>query len=81
MKNRQVSYKVIPIRNSQNCMSKKRIFTSEEDRLIRAWLIINWSQINLEQFRRGLEVELKHGADDPEINAARETPTLIGKVA
>ena len=81
MKNRQVSYKVIPISTSPDRMINKRMFTTEEAGLIRAWLKINWSQINLEQFRRGLEVELKHGADDPEINAARETPTLIGKVA
>lgn len=62
-------------------MSKKRKLTSEEARAIRAWLKINWSQIDLEQFQRGLEVELKHGADDPETNATRDASMFIGKVA
>jgi Trm5-related predicted tRNA methylase len=72
MKNRQESYEDIPIRNSGN----QRKFTSEETRSIRAWLKINWSQINLEQFRRGLEVELEKGADDPETNATRDASML-----
>ena len=62
MKDRQVSYQDIPIKNNEN-LSNKRKFTSAEARLIGAWLKINWSQINLEQFRRGLEVELEHGAE------------------
>jgi len=72
MKNRQESCEDIPIRNSGN----RQKFTSEEARSIRAWLKINWSQINLEQFRRGLEVELEKGADDPETNATRDASVL-----
>jgi hypothetical protein len=76
MKNRQESYEGIPIRNSVYRLSKKRKFTSEEARSIEAWLKINWSQINLEQFRRGLEVELKQGAEDPGTTATRDASEL-----
>jgi len=39
-------------------MSEKRHFSTEEARSIGAQLNIDWTQIDLEQFRRGLEVEL-----------------------
>jgi hypothetical protein len=43
-------------------MDNKRQFSTEEVRSIGTQLKIDWSQIDLEQFRRGLEVELEHGA-------------------
>ncbi len=42
---------------------------------------LDWTQIDLEQFRRGLEVELEHGEIDPETNVARDNLVLIGKIA
>jgi len=36
----------------------------EEARSIGARLEVHWTQINLEQFRGGLEVELEHSARD-----------------
>jgi hypothetical protein len=62
-------------------MNKKRKFTTEEARSIGAQLKIDWSQIDLEQFRRGLEVELEHGAEDPETNVTGDDPVLTGKIA
>jgi Protein of unknown function (DUF5661) len=35
----------------------------------------------LEQFRRGLEVELKHGAIDPETNVTGDDLVLTGIIA
>jgi hypothetical protein len=35
----------------------------------------------LEQFRRGLEVELEHGARDPETNVTSDDLLLTGKIA
>ena len=29
---------------------------------------VDWAKVDLDQFRRGLEVELKHGARDPQTN-------------
>lgn len=46
-------------------MNKKRQFSPEEARSIGTQLKIDWSQIDLKQFRRGLEVELEHGAISP----------------
>ena len=62
-------------------MSKKRQFSTEEARSIGAQLKIDWSQIDLEQFRRGLEVELEHGTSDPLTNVTGDDPLLTGKIA
>jgi hypothetical protein len=62
-------------------MNKKRQFSTEEARSIGKQLKINWSQIDLEQFRRGLEVELEHGARDPETNVTGDDLLLTGKIA
>lgn len=61
-------------------MGGKRI-TSDEAREIGARLDIDWSKVDLEQFRRGLEVELEHGAHDPETNVTNDDPVLTGKIA
>ena len=62
-------------------MNKKRKFSTEEARSIGAQLKIDWSQIDLEQFRRGLEVELEHGVIDPETNVTGDDIVLTGKIA
>ena len=62
-------------------MSNKRQFSAEQARSIGMQLGIDWSQIDPEQFRRGLEVELEHGARDPETNVTNDDPVLTGKIA
>ena len=62
-------------------MIKKRPFSTEEARSLGTQLKINWSQIDLEQFRRGLEVELEHGAIDPETDVTGDDLVLTGKIA
>lgn len=62
-------------------MSQKRQFSPEEARLIGAQLKIDWSQVDLDQFRRGLEIELEHGSIDPETNVTGDDPLLTGKIA
>ena len=62
-------------------MQNKRQYSTEEARSIGTRLKIDWSQIDLEQFRRGLEVELEHGAMDPETNVTGDDPLLTGKIA
>ena len=59
----------------------KKEITVEEARTIGVNLGINWSKIDLEQFRRGLEVEFEHGARDPETNVTNDDPILTGKIA
>jgi len=62
-------------------MSDKRKFSTEEARSIGTQLEIDWTQVDLEQFRRGLEVELEHGAIDPETNVTSDDLVLTGKIA
>ena len=62
-------------------MSNKRKFSSEEARAVGIQLKFDWKQIDLEQFRRGLEVELEHGEVDPETNVTGDNLVLTGKIA
>lgn len=61
-------------------MNKKRQFTTDEARSIGTQLKIDWAQIELEQFRRGLEVELEHGVINSETNVTGDAPLLTGKI-
>ncbi len=58
-----------------------RKFTAEEAEMVGAALKLDWDSIDLEQFRRGLEVELEHGARDPETNVTNDDLSLTGKIA
>jgi hypothetical protein len=60
-------------------MSKK--FSEEEAKQIGVQIGIDWNKVNLEQFRRGLEVESEHGAHDPETNVTNDDPVMTGKIA
>jgi hypothetical protein len=62
-------------------MSTKHQISIEEARSVGTQLGIDWTKIDLEQFRRGLEVELEHGAHDPETNVTNDDPILTGKIA
>jgi hypothetical protein len=70
-----------PIKNREDHMIKKRQFSTKEALSIGTQIKIDWSQIDLEQFRRGLEVELEHGAIDPETNVTGDDLLLTGKIA
>src|SRR5687767_14913226 len=59
----------------------KRRFSTEEARQVGTALGINLNKIDVEQFRRGLEVEREHGAQDPETNVTNDDPVLTGKIA
>jgi hypothetical protein len=62
-------------------MGNKRRVGAEEAQQVGASLGIDWKKIDLEQFRRGLEVELEHGARDPETNVTSDDLSLTGKIA
>ena len=59
----------------------KRRISAEEAREAGASLDIDWEKIDLGQFRRGLEVELEHGARDPQTNVTNDDLGLTGKIA
>lgn len=56
-------------------------FTKEEARKIGDKIGIDWSVVDLEQFRMGLKVELEHGSHDPETNVTNDDPIITGKIA
>lgn len=62
-------------------MAGHRRITTAEAKQIGAQLSIDWAKVDLEQFRRGLEVELEHGARDPETNVTNDDLTLTAKIA
>jgi len=60
-----------------------REFSEEEARLIGQRIGIDWSagDVDLEQFRMGLAVELEHGTQDPATNVTNDDETITGKIA
>lgn len=59
----------------------KRKVDVEEAQAIGTKLGIDFSQIDLDEFRRGLEIEFEHGAHDPETNVTNDDPVMTGKIA
>ena len=56
-------------------------FTSEEAKSIGEKLEVDWDQVDLEQFRMGINVELEHGKIDPKTNVTNDDPVITGKIA
>jgi hypothetical protein len=62
-------------------VADKRQIDAEEAHELGTTLGIDWTKVDLQQFRRGLEVELEHGARDPETDVTHDDLTLTGKIA
>ena len=62
-------------------MANKRRISEEEATQVGTTLRLDWTKVDLDQFRRGLEVELEHGTRDPETNVTNDDLTLTGKIA
>jgi hypothetical protein len=62
-------------------MSEKKVFTAEQAKEIGEKLGIDWSKWDVEQFRRGMDVELEHGTADPKTNVTNDDPLITGKIA
>lgn len=61
-------------------MDKKRI-TEEEARGVGERLGLRWDRFDVDQFRRGMEVELEHGSHDPHTNVTGDDLLMTGKIA
>lgn len=59
----------------------KKEFTSVEAQVIGEKIGIDFTRINLEEFRLGLAIELEHGSRDPETNVTNSDEVLTGKIA
>jgi hypothetical protein len=64
-------------------MAARTHFTDDEARRIAEEIGIDWSSapFDLEQLRRGMEVELEHGLQDPRTNVTDDDPTVTAKIA
>jgi len=61
----------------------KEPFTVEQATAVAAEIGIDFELVgfDVEQFRRGMEVELEHGSQDPVTNVTNDDPILTGKIA
>ena len=62
-------------------MSSKKRFNRREARAIGGRLGIDWDEIEVNEFQRGLAVELEHGSRDPQTDVTKNDPHLTGKIA
>ena len=58
-------------------------FTADEARSIGEQIGIRWESapFDVDQFRRGMDVELEHGLRDPATSVTNDDPVLTGKIA
>ena len=59
----------------------RREVTREEAQAMGEQLGITWKEFNVEQFRRGMVVELEHGLHDPATNVTDDDLYLTAKIA
>lgn len=62
-------------------MSGAGRFTLDEAKMVGDRLGVDWKSVEAEQFLMGMEVELEHGARDPETNVTGDDMLLTGKIA
>lgn len=62
-------------------IATRKNFTAEEAKKTGDGLGIGWDKFDVDQFRRGMDVELEHGLCDPSTNVSNDDPTITGKIA
>ena len=62
-------------------METRKPFTPDEAKKIGAKLGIRWDKFDVDQFRRGMDVELEHGLCDPSTNVTNDDSLITGKIA
>jgi hypothetical protein len=62
-------------------MGAKKHITEKEAREIGEKLGIKWNKFDVDQFRRGMEVELEHGLQDPATDVTHDNLLVTGKIA
>lgn len=56
-------------------------FTTKQAREYGEKLGIDWETLDVEEFRRGMAVELEHGSRDPLTNVTNDDPLTTAKIA
>jgi Protein of unknown function (DUF5661) len=64
-------------------MSPVNRFSADEAKRVGEQIGVDWSSapFDVEQFRRGMEVELEHGLRDPLTNVTDDDAVVTGKIA
>ena len=64
-------------------LTVRRQFTVEQARAVAVEIGLEFDAVpfDIEQFRRGLEVELEHGRRDPQTDVTHDDPLITGKIA
>jgi hypothetical protein len=64
-------------------MAARSGFSAEEARRVGEQIGIDWetSPFDVDQFRRGMDVELEHGLHDVATNVTGDDPVTTGKIA
>jgi hypothetical protein len=62
-------------------MTEKKHFSAEAAKQTGEALGIKWDKFDVDQFRRGMDVELEHGLIDPSTNVTNDDPVVTGKIA
>lgn len=62
-------------------MSEERRTTSDEAKRVGDRIGVDWGRFDLEQFRRGMDVEYEHGSHDPQTDVTGDDPVTTGKIA
>jgi len=56
-------------------------FTMREAKSVGDEIGIKWDKFDVDQFRRGMDVELEHGSVDGNTNVTDDDPVTTGKIA
>jgi hypothetical protein len=64
-------------------MTDTKAFTAEQARSVGEQIGIDWASapFDVEQFRRGMDVELEHGRSEPATNVTDDDAVTTGKIA
>ena len=62
-------------------MESKKQFGKEEAKEIGEKLGIRWDKFDVNQFRRGMNVELEHGSENSLTNVTNDDSLVTGKIA
>ena len=64
-------------------MAASTQFSADDARRVGAEIGIEWDSapFDIEQFRKGMEVKLEHGLQDPATNVTSDDPVVTGKIA
>ena len=62
-------------------MENKKSFSADEAKAIGEQLGLTWNKFDVDQFKRGMDVELEHGSVDEHTNVSNDDSLVTGKIA